>query len=174
MLCLFVCFSGRGIWFFTKRGNGESFVNPDNTLDSSNSLFFDEIKGEWMNAEKIWSDHRFLSSGRPRPDNRNRACLVKINDNTLAYLGGVPAPKIPGQKKKVTYPNFGKMIDTYNLDTKEEKDEVAQMEFERKHFSCALIPNSQSGNPTVAICKRTLFYQEYLKRECQKVSLTYP
>ena len=143
-------------------------MNPDNTLDSSNSLFFDEIKGEWMNAEKIWKDYR------GRPDNRNRACLVKINDNTLAYLGGVPAPKLPGQNKKDTYPNFGKLIDTYNLDTKEEKDEVAEMEFDRKHFSCALIPNSQSGNPIVAICKRTLFYQEYLKRECQKVSLTYP
>ena len=63
---------------------------------------------------------------------------------TIAHIGGV-ATKING----VT----GKEIDTYNVKTKEERRGVARMEFDRKHFSCALIPKGKDGNPTVAICK---------------------
>ena len=65
----------------------------------------------------------------------------------IAYIGGVAK-----EKNGVT----GKEIDTYNAKTKEEKRGVATMEFDRKQFSCALIPEGPFGNPTVAICK-TIF-----------------
>ena len=63
---------------------------------------------------------------------------------TTAHIGGVA---------KNTNGLTGKQIDTYNVDTKEEIIGVAEMEFDRKHFSCALIPKGKDGNPTVAICK---------------------
>ena len=62
----------------------------------------------------------------------------------IAYIGGVA---------KETNGVTGKKLDTYNAKTKEEKRDVATMEFDRKQFSCALITNGPFGNPTVAICK---------------------
>ena len=83
---------------------------------------------------------------------RNRACAVAIDDKTIGYLGG-KHPKVDGAK----IPDFGKTIDTYNYETKEEKTDVATMEYERFHFSCVLIPKCTS-NPTVAIRKSTIIF----------------
>ena len=65
----------------------------------------------------------------------------------IAYIGGVAASQTGDLG------TTGTTIDTYDVKTKIEKRDVAKMKFDRKQFSCALIPNGPFGNPTVAICK---------------------
>ena len=67
---------------------------------------------------------------------------------TIAHIGGVKFPQ--SQRSGL---EIGKTIDTYNVETGIEMQTVAQMNFDRKQFSCALIPKGKDGNPTVAICK---------------------
>ena len=67
---------------------------------------------------------------------------------TIAHIGGVQP------KSQRSGPEIGKTIDTYNVDTGVEMKTVAQLKFDRKQFSCALIPKGKDGNPTVAICKK--------------------
>ena len=59
---------GKGIWFFTTRG--QESTPPASNLDGSRSLFLDEKTSVWT-QELIWTN------------NRNRACSVQINDNVI-------------------------------------------------------------------------------------------
>ena len=45
------------------------------------------------------------------------------------------------------------VMDFTNPDNPTETINVATLAWERRHLSCALIPNGNNGNPTVAICK---------------------
>ena len=51
--------------------------------------------------------------------------------------------------------DFGKYIDLENVDSGASSTKVAEMEFDREHHSCALVPNGINGHPTVVICKIT-------------------
>ena len=66
---------------------------------------------------------------------------------TIAHIGGEGFPK--------PFPDsdIGFKIDTYDVENQAEALSVARMNFNRKQFSCALIPKGKDGNPTVAICK---------------------
>ena len=75
--------------------------------------------------------------------NRQQHQILQIGI-IIAHIGGVAALQTG---------DLGTKIDTYNVKTKIEKRGVAKMEYDRKQFSCALIPNGPFGNPTVAICK---------------------
>ena len=112
---------GVGIWFITIIGSPTG----------SNSLILDENTGNWTSG-LMWSIHR------------NRGCAVRINNNTVANIGGQPKPGNP---------TAGTTIDTYNFETNTESLAVATMAFNRKQHGCALIPSGPSGNPTVAIRK---------------------
>ena len=48
---------------------------------------------------------------------------------------------------------LGNTIDVMDLADITESTTVAKMNAFRKHLSCALIPEGQNNNPTVAICK---------------------
>ena len=81
---------------------------------------------------------------------RKRACAINISENTIAYIGG----KQSGES------NLGKQIHTRNVD--EPRDSLAfgtgpNLNTKRTFHSCALTTNP-TGNPTVAICKRTLSF----------------
>ena len=65
----------------------------------------------------------------------------------IAHIGGQGFPKRSSDE------DIGSKIDTYDVDNLREERTVAEMEFNRKQFSCALIPKGLEGNPTVAICK---------------------
>ena len=112
---------GVGIWFITVAG----------TPTGSNTLLLDENTGEWTSAFQ-WTIHR------------SRGCAVRINDSTVANIGGQSKP---GSLTE------GMQIDTYNFATNTESRGVAKMSFNRKMHGCALLRGGPSGNPTVAISK---------------------
>ena len=70
----------------------------------------------------------------------------------IAHIGGQGFPK------KSADSEIGLKIDTYDVENQEEALSVAKMEFDRKQFSCALISKGPEGNPTVAICKKDVFW----------------
>ena len=97
------------------------------------SLLLNE-NGEWKSGPK-WTHAR------------TRACSVVISDTKVAHLGG---------KKVADRADVGDTIDVYdfsNPTSPVESLNVAQMGWNRKHLSCALIPKGQNNHPTVAICK---------------------
>ena len=110
---------GVGIWFITSAGSPEA--EP--------TILLDENTGNW-------------TSGLEWTIRRSRGCAVRINNNTVANIGGQPKPGSPTE---------GTQIDTYNFETNTESRGVATMAYNRKQHGCALIPNGPSGNPTVAI-----------------------
>ena len=110
---------GVGIWFITSAG----------AAASSPTILLDENTGNW-------------TSGLEWTIRRSRGCAVRINNNTVANIGGQPKPGSPTE---------GTQIDTYNFETNTESRGVATMAYNRKQHGCALIPNGPSGNPTVAI-----------------------
>ena len=112
---------GVGIWFITVAG----------TPTGSNTLLLDENTGHWTSAFQ-WTIHR------------SRGCAVRINNNTVANIGGQSKP---GSLTE------GMQIDTYNFATNTESRGVAKMSFNRKMHGCALLRGGPSGNPTVAISK---------------------
>ena len=118
---------GVGIWFITVAG----------TPTGSNTLLLDENTGDWTNFT-------IGPNGFQWTIHRSRGCAVRINDNTVANIGGQPKPGSPTE---------GMQIDTYNFATNTESRGVAKMSFNRKMHGCALLPNGPSGNPTVAISK---------------------
>ena len=67
-LVIWLMHLGKGIWFFTTRG--QESPPPASNLDGSRSLFLDEKTSVWT-QELIWTN------------NRNRACSVQINDNVI-------------------------------------------------------------------------------------------
>jgi len=75
-------------------------------------------------------------------NSRNRACLLAINDTTLAHIGGTTKP---------ANADLGETIDIWNFETGEQSLNVSQLHFNRKMHMCALIPEGPNGNPTVAI-----------------------
>jgi len=111
---------GVGIWFTTIWGDSGDPGNYSLLLDES---------GTW-------------STGLEWTNSRNRACMVQIDDETVAHIGGSAKP---GNAL------MGYTIDTYNFVTEIETLNVTQMTYNRKAHSCVLIPVGESGNPTVAI-----------------------
>ena len=92
---------------------------------------------------------------------KNRACAVAISDTTVAHIGGEP--------KRLSCPtecsedmNIGKRINTYNVQNNvfvngiQKNGGIVEMDFDRKMFGCALIPEGKNGHPTVAICEHIL------------------
>ena len=65
----------------------------------------------------------------------------------IAHIGGLRGSISSADSE------IGFKIDTYDVDNQREERTVAEMEFNRKQLSCALIPKGLEGNPTVAICK---------------------
>ena len=112
---------GKGIWFITTKGSEPG----------ENTIFLDEETDMWT-SEPMWSTHRHMG------------CAVRINETTVANIGGKPKP---------ANSNVGKTIDLYNFEPKTEQIAVKEMTFNRRHHGCALIPSGPSGNPTVAIRK---------------------
>jgi hypothetical protein len=108
---------GVGIWFTTIFGDSGEFGNYSLLLDES---------GTW-------------STGLKWTNSRNRACMLQIDDETVAHIGGSAKP---GNAL------MGFTIDTYNFVTGTETLNVTQMTYNRKAHSCALIPVGESGNPT--------------------------
>jgi len=105
---------GVGIWFTSKFDSGTG----------NYSLVLHE-NGTW-------------STGLYWPISRTRACILQIDDERIAHIGGTPG-------------STGQTIDTYNFITGNFTTNVTQMHYNRKMHSCALIPKGPNGNPTVAI-----------------------
>ena len=68
----------------------------------------------------------------------------------MAHIGG---EKGKNACKSCIIGNTIDVFDVKDIDNPIESLNVVQMGWERKHLSCALIPNGQDGHPMVAICK---------------------
>jgi len=104
---------GYGIWFTTVKSK------------QSRGIFLNETTGAWS-TDLLW------------PVARNRGCMIRFNDSSVAHIGGSPT-------------EISDQIDIYNFETETFSTDAVTMAFNRTHLSCALIPQNENGNPTVAI-----------------------
>ena len=72
----------------------------------------------------------------------------------MARIGGARVRRL----SNIIVGNTIDVMDFSDPDDIIETINVATMAWERRHLSCALIPNGNSGNPTVAICKSVCFH----------------